>query len=278
MQSDSLAGWLLSGGIRVGYVLVLYCWRPPWALAKGSPSYFQCDLNIFLKQILIPLLHLKILVLSDIEDEVMRAAGKLFLCFDWTPCFSRKQALHSHVSRARLPVSLTNFQVFWPLSRHWGDGPQMYEIPCVEMTSKLPSQCADTMGMIWMPEFNRREEGCVCLLWALECNQNEVKNLSRNPTFTNDLSTWPESCRTWFQLWCKHLISSWNCCALGTQSSITHFYAFAYLGLKPVSKECLVFWVSKSLFENGMWARFNRLRNLNRNYDTEGFCPAPAIP
>lgn len=37
---------------------------------------FQCDPIIFLRLILIPLLHLKIFVLSGVENEVMRAAGK----------------------------------------------------------------------------------------------------------------------------------------------------------------------------------------------------------
>lgn len=64
--------------MRFGFVSL----ETPRALAKGSPLNFQCDLIIFLRQILIPLLHLKFFMLSGVEGEVMVTAGKFFECFD----------------------------------------------------------------------------------------------------------------------------------------------------------------------------------------------------
>lgn len=99
--------------------LGLYSRRHPENLLKGIFEFsvwldhiFEADFN--------SLFTLKIFVLSDVENEVMRAAGRFSECFDWAPCFSREQALYRHVSQACLPVSCTNFKICWPFPRQLG--------------------------------------------------------------------------------------------------------------------------------------------------------------
>lgn len=139
-KPNPLASGLFFEGIWVGCVLVFYSWKKPEHLLEGVPWISSVTWTHFW--------DFKILQLSGVEDEIMRAAGKCSECFDWTLCFSRKQTSDTHVSPHACLFLLQNFKiclVICQAPRCWMSN---VWIPCVELTSKPPSPCAETTGMV----------------------------------------------------------------------------------------------------------------------------------